>query len=301
MATSAVSSQKTIDEIIKSTTSSQTKTRNTGDLGKDDFLQLLVTQLQYQDPLNPTNDKEFMGQMAQFSSLEQMQNLNTSFSSVRAYDLIGKHVTASVEDATTGDTKTVEGNVTSVKVSSGKTYVVVNGTDVPIDSVSNVTDGSAFSDTNISAYTNLIGYNVNAAVYDSSTGDIVGVNGTVKSIQKGAYEDYAVIDGAEVQISTVNTGTTSTDPDYIKKYLDSHKGEKVDVTITDSKTGKKVEVQAVLSSGSVKYDNYKVTATLNQLLVPVDSVANVAPQATTNQEKLLQQILDKLNATNTGA
>ncbi|MEW9124834.1 MAG: flagellar hook capping FlgD N-terminal domain-containing protein [Thermotaleaceae bacterium] len=56
------------------------------DLDKDAFLQLLVTQLRYQDPLNPVDDKEFIAQMAQFTSLEQMQNLNKN--AEKTYELI---------------------------------------------------------------------------------------------------------------------------------------------------------------------------------------------------------------------
>lgn len=51
-------------------------------LGKEDFLKLLIVQLTHQDPLNPMDDREFIAQAAQFSALEQMQNLNESFSTV---------------------------------------------------------------------------------------------------------------------------------------------------------------------------------------------------------------------------
>jgi len=53
-----------------------TETKKNDVLGKDDFLRLLVTQLQYQDPLNPADSAQFTAQLAQFSSLEQLGNIN---------------------------------------------------------------------------------------------------------------------------------------------------------------------------------------------------------------------------------
>jgi flagellar basal-body rod modification protein FlgD len=88
--------------------SQTTSTQNTQDksvMGKDDFLKLLVAQLQNQDPLNPADSTQFTAQLAQFSSLEQLQNINDSLSSfkssqsttnnIQSADFIGKTVTAS--------------------------------------------------------------------------------------------------------------------------------------------------------------------------------------------------------------
>ena len=83
-------------------------TGGTQSLGKDDFLELLVTKLQYQDPLNPMDDEDFVAQLAQFSSLEQMSNIADgietsnqwdflqmqSLNNVLASGLIGKEVKA---------------------------------------------------------------------------------------------------------------------------------------------------------------------------------------------------------------
>jgi len=55
-------------------------------LGKDDFLKLLVTQLQNQDPLNPTDSTQFVSQLAQFSSLEQLSNVNDNLKTVQLFD-----------------------------------------------------------------------------------------------------------------------------------------------------------------------------------------------------------------------
>ncbi len=58
-----------------------TAKKKTGELGKDEFLQLLVTQLKHQDPLDPMKNEEFAVQLAQFSQLEQLMNINKTLSS----------------------------------------------------------------------------------------------------------------------------------------------------------------------------------------------------------------------------
>ncbi|MGB9779300.1 flagellar hook capping FlgD N-terminal domain-containing protein [Caldanaerobacter sp.] len=114
--------------------SSQNRTAAKNELGKDDFLMLLVTQLKNQDPLNPIDDKEFLAQLAQFSALEQMQNLNESFTSVKAMSFIGKNIHASINDGN-GNYREVFGKVEGVYRENGQYFLNVRGLDVPLDAV----------------------------------------------------------------------------------------------------------------------------------------------------------------------
>lgn len=85
-----------VDSFNKALNGSRVKQQ---ELGKDDFMKILITQLSHQDPTKPMEDKEFIAQMAQFSSLEQMTNMNQQFSSMaerlnssQAFNVLGKDV-----------------------------------------------------------------------------------------------------------------------------------------------------------------------------------------------------------------
>lgn len=91
------------------------------ELGKNDFLHLLVTQLRYQDPMKPMEDKEFIAQMAQFSSLEQMQNMNSALITAQASGLIGNRVKWN-DDVTNAEQT---GTVVGVSIVSGQPKLVV--------------------------------------------------------------------------------------------------------------------------------------------------------------------------------
>lgn len=107
--------------------------RDPNELGKDQFLKLLITQLRYQDPISPVDDKEFIAQMAQFSSLEQMQNLNTNMSEMmlaqqkltslgQATQMIGKSV-----ELFTHEGESIFGQVSGVQFKNGWPEIIVDG------------------------------------------------------------------------------------------------------------------------------------------------------------------------------
>lgn len=110
--------------------SSSTVENPSNELGKNDFLQLMVAQLQAQDPLEPTSDTEYVAELAQFSQLEQTTNLAQSNSealsaqkTAQAVQLIGH--TVAYKDPVTGET--VDGKVESVEITSAGAALTIEG------------------------------------------------------------------------------------------------------------------------------------------------------------------------------
>jgi flagellar basal-body rod modification protein FlgD len=117
-----------------STTSSTTSSGSTATptLGYNDFLQLLLAQMQNQDPLNPTDSTEYVSQLASFSNVEQGINMNSKLDQLlvdsnisQASAMVGLTIT-SADGATTGVVKSVRID------SSGATAVLADGSEVPV-------------------------------------------------------------------------------------------------------------------------------------------------------------------------
>jgi flagellar basal-body rod modification protein FlgD len=108
-------------------------------LGQEQFLKLLITQLTHQDPLSPQEDKAFIAQMAQFSSLEGISNMGNSLSRLHAASLVGKTVDASTMDS--GLAVPISGVVKSVSFRADGVHLNVNDKDVLLDRVQGVRQG----------------------------------------------------------------------------------------------------------------------------------------------------------------
>lgn len=110
--------------VNKATVNSNSKKDNSS-LDKDAFLQLLVAQMQYQDPLEPTDNTEYMSQLAQFSSVEELQNLNNSMAANQSLNMAGQYVILNVPDSA-GNYSMVSGLVDYVTMKDGKAFFSIN-------------------------------------------------------------------------------------------------------------------------------------------------------------------------------
>ncbi|MDR1217141.1 MAG: hypothetical protein LBJ99_00985 [Oscillospiraceae bacterium] len=177
-------------------------------LGKNDFLKLLSAQLKYQDPLEPVKDSDFAAQLAQFSALEQMQNISTSMEAFRYYSLVGQYVLSEYKNESGVDVA-VAGVVDSVVTKGGETYVWIGDNYVKASTVTEVYDRELFSATNpLLEASRLIGRTVRALIpgpagEDGKPGAATIVTGTVTRVTVEDGVTVAYIDSTAAPISYI--------------------------------------------------------------------------------------------------
>ncbi|MGE5397844.1 MAG: flagellar hook capping FlgD N-terminal domain-containing protein [Chitinophagales bacterium] len=135
----------------KTTNSGSSTSSIINTLGKDDFFKLLITQFKYQNPLEPMDNTEYISQLANFSSLEQMNNLNTTVTSLGSLvqdsiiPMIGLQQAAMClgqkVEYVSGEQQ-LSGIVKSVSMQDGMPILVVNGEEVPLSSVISLSTSS---------------------------------------------------------------------------------------------------------------------------------------------------------------
>ncbi len=175
-------------------------------LNTTDFLQLLAAQMSNQDVMNPTDNTEFVSQMAQFSSLQAMDSLSqtataqysASLSSYSA-DLVGKRVLVARYDDS-GNYVEEQGVVDSVSFGSGTYSLKINGKDYDLSSVMEVLTDSGASSYQYAA--SLVGKNVTVSEKDS-TGKLAEVTGVVTGCSFESGNASIMINGKSYALSSV--------------------------------------------------------------------------------------------------
>lgn len=122
--------------------STDTANNPSSTLNQADFLQLLVAQLQYQDPMNPQSDTDMAAQMAQFTALQQATQSTSSLAMMQANSLVGSTVNLQVDSKTT-----TSGVVTGVVFNNGTPQITVGGTNYNLSQVIAVTPTAATTTT----------------------------------------------------------------------------------------------------------------------------------------------------------
>ena len=130
-------------KLVSSTTSTSSAAQKTGNAGesmdKEAFLQLLVAQMKYQDPLQPTSNTEYISQYAQFSQVESLQNMSSNMDLQRASGMVGQTVYVK-STSPSGETGYTYGKVDYVTFEGGKAYVYINENRYALEDVETILD-----------------------------------------------------------------------------------------------------------------------------------------------------------------
>jgi len=210
-----------------SSKSATSATTSSSTLGKDDFLQLMITQMKYQDPLDPMDNTQYASQLAQFSSLEQMSNINTnlttslnaqyalnqSINNSMSASMIGKDVKVSSTDLTvTKDQKSIDFGYDLAANAKSSTLTITNSAGKVVKSV-DLTEVAQGEHEYTWDMTNDKGVKVAAGSYTysitskASDGTALTTNayriGKISSIRFTSSGTMAVVDGCEFSISDI--------------------------------------------------------------------------------------------------
>jgi len=169
---------KIITSASQSSVASQVSESTTkSDMNKDTFLQLLVAQMKYQDPLEPTSNTEYISQYATFTQVEEIQNMASTMELSRASSLVGEEVIINTTGSD-GSTKTVQGQVDYVTYENGKAYVSIDEELYSVSDVQSVIDKEYMT------------------AYDLATNFVsrVAKLPVVASIDEGDLEEIAALD-----------------------------------------------------------------------------------------------------------
>lgn len=155
-----VDNGKVLENHATTTTVEKKETKGTTALGQDAFLQLLIAEMQHQDPLEPTTNTEWISQMATFSQLEELQGLSKATENSQLFSLVGKNVIVSTEDAS-GNKQLKEGIVDFISMSGGTAKFSIDGALYSMEELYSVVDGDYLYDKNKPTVTEKVTFDFN--------------------------------------------------------------------------------------------------------------------------------------------
>lgn len=189
-------------KVVESASQSSLNKANSasGDMDKDAFLQLLVAQMKYQDPLQPTSNTEYISQYAQFSQVEQMQNMAASTDLARASSLVGQQVYVKTT-ASNGETKYVQGRVDYVVYENGKAYLAIEESLYSLEDLDTVVDQQY-----LNAYDKAYAFTVKLNKLPNINGMDLNDASTIDELEAEYNEmsDYEKLFVAEETVGTLN-------------------------------------------------------------------------------------------------
>jgi len=182
------------------TTAEKKETKGTTDLGQDAFLQLLICEMQHQDPLEPTTNTEWISQMATFSQLEELQALSKTTENTQIFSLVGKNVIVSTEDAS-GNKVLKEGVVDFISMSGGAAKFSIDGALYSMEELYSVVDADYLYDKNKPTVPESVTFNFNGDEPQDLQFKVTLGEATAKATEVAVLVGNALIDDEYVVLS----------------------------------------------------------------------------------------------------